>query len=220
MSEIEIFNFDSHEVRVVMIDGEPWWVVNDVCAAIGIAQTRNAVDRLDSDDVRQADVIDSIGRKQSTNVVNEGGLYELILRSDKPAARPFRKWVTEKIKELRQYGVATVRPMSPAEILLAQAQQLVDTERRLVQHEQQVGQHDARLQALESNYGRHAALAYAKLNGLPDSVKYLNQLGRIASQVAREQQVPVEKVHSTLFGEVNAWPDDIWDEAVHRLGPA
>ena len=221
MSDIEIFNFESHDVRVVLIDGEPWWVVNDVCAAIGIGNPRMAAERLDPDDVSQADVIDSMGRKQSTNVVNEGGLYDLILRSDKPTARPFRKWVTEKIKELRKYGVATIRPMSPAELLVAQAQQLLDIERQLAAdkaaNERVHAEQEARFQALESNYGRVTALGYVKLRGLLDGVGFLNYFGRVAGRVGREQGLPVEKAHSTVFGDVNTWPEDVWDEALRRM---
>jgi prophage antirepressor-like protein len=217
MSEMEIFNFDDHEVRVVMIDEEPWWVLNDVCAVLGISNPRNVADRLPDDCVRQADVVDARGQMRATNVVSETGLYRVVLRSDKPEAEPFMAWATEKIKDLRRHGVATVRPMSPAEILLAQAQQLVDQERRLVQNEQVGEQHDARLQALESNYGRVSALGYAKLNQLPDGVDFLNRLGRIAGRVGREQGLPVEKAHSTVFGDVNTWPNEVWDEAVRQM---
>lgn len=76
----------------------------------------------------------------------------------------------------------------------------------------------ARVEALEGNYGRITALAYAKLNGLRDGVDYLNHLGRAAAAIARRDGVPVEKAHSTIFGTVNAWPVEIWDEALAQVG--
>lgn len=69
--------------------GEPLFVLNDICGALGITNTRNVAGRLDSDDVRPADIIDKVGRVQKTNVVTEAGLYEVIIRSDKPEAKAF-----------------------------------------------------------------------------------------------------------------------------------
>lgn len=104
----QAFSFEGHDVRVVAIDGEPWWVAIDVCAALEIAYPRDAVARLDSDDVGQTHVIDSMGRPQQTNIINESGLYELIFRSDKPAAKRFRRWVTSivlpTIRKTGSYG--------------------------------------------------------------------------------------------------------------------
>lgn len=106
MSEIEPFDFNGSDVRVLMIDREPWWVTADVCAVLGIVNARDAATRLDSDDVGSADVVDSAGRRNpNTNIVNESGLYELIIRSDKPEARVFRRWITsEVLPQIRETG--------------------------------------------------------------------------------------------------------------------
>lgn len=144
MSEIVPFQFGDYEVRVVMIDGEPWWVAGDVCAALGIVSARDAVTRLDIDDVGSADVVDSAGRRNpNTKIVNESGLYELIFRSDKPEAKPFRRWVTSEvlpsIRKTGTYGVeqmdlptalekyaATLRQQAIAERQALEAKALVD----------------------------------------------------------------------------------------------
>lgn len=98
------FDFEGHSVRVVMIDGEPWWVANDVCAALGIVNTRHAVDRLDPGGVVQSDIPTSSG-VQRMNVINEPGLYRLIFRSDKPAAESFQRWVySDVLPTLRKTG--------------------------------------------------------------------------------------------------------------------
>lgn len=71
----------------------------------GITNTRNVAGRLDEDGVRLADTIDKVGRVQKTNVVNEAGLYEVIIRSDKPEAKVFRRWVTsEVLPSIRKRG--------------------------------------------------------------------------------------------------------------------
>ena len=64
-----------------------------MCGVLEIAQPIRVAERLDTDEVNQTPVTDNLGRKQNTYIINESGLYNVILRSDKPAAKPFRKWV-------------------------------------------------------------------------------------------------------------------------------
>lgn len=105
MNNIQIFNYNSNEVRTVQRDGEPWFVLKDVCDALGISHVKDTADRLDRDEVGQTEVIDSLGRKQIATIINESGLYNVILRSDKPEAKPFRKWVTsEVLPTIRKHG--------------------------------------------------------------------------------------------------------------------
>jgi anti-repressor protein len=75
------FNFHGSSVRTVMIKGEPWWVVADVCAVLEIENVGNAISRLEKDDVRQADTLRSNGRPYKMAVVSEPGLYDLLIRS-------------------------------------------------------------------------------------------------------------------------------------------
>ena len=97
MNDIQIFNYNSSEVRTIQTDGEPWFVLRDVCNVLGISHVKDTADRLDQDEVGQTEVIDSLGRKQTATIINESGLYNVILRSDKPEAKPFRKWVTSEV---------------------------------------------------------------------------------------------------------------------------
>lgn len=109
MNQITIFNHLGNNIHVMTDEqGEPWFVLNDICTALGITNTRNVAGRLDGDDVRLADTIDNLGRAQKTNVVNEPGLYEVIIRSDKPEAVQFRRWVTSKVlPSIRKHGMYT-----------------------------------------------------------------------------------------------------------------
>mgnify|MGYP002769484329 CR=1 FL=1 len=104
-NDIQIFNYNNREVRTVQKDGEPWFVLKDVCAILDISNHKMTAQRLDVDEVSQTYLIDSIGRKQEMTVINESGLYNVILRSDKPEAKPFRKWVTsEVLPSIRKHG--------------------------------------------------------------------------------------------------------------------
>lgn len=102
MNDIQIFNFQSNEVRVVKDDnGEPWFVAKDVCSVLGIRNATQAVGQLDEDERSMF----CIGRQGNTNIINESGLYALVIRSNKPNARKFRKWVTsEVLPSIRKHG--------------------------------------------------------------------------------------------------------------------
>ena len=105
MNEMTILNYDGNNVRMIEKDGEPWWVLKDVCAVLDISHITDTAKRLDEDEVGQTEVIDRLGRNQATTIVNESGLYAVILRSDKPQAKPFRKWVTsEVLPSIRRTG--------------------------------------------------------------------------------------------------------------------
>jgi prophage antirepressor-like protein len=99
------FDFHGASVRTVMIKGEPWWVAVDVCAVLGLENIKQAIARLEKDGVCQTYLIDSMGRRQKATFINEPGLYELMIRSDKPQSRPFRRWITKEVlPEIRRTG--------------------------------------------------------------------------------------------------------------------
>lgn len=115
MTDLMNLDFRGNAVRMVMREGEPWWVVNDICAVLDIKNTRDVLTRLPAEDVAQTDaLLSEFGGAQRANVVNESGLYELIFRSEKPAAKDFRRWVTRDVlPEIRRTGMYVGVPISP-----------------------------------------------------------------------------------------------------------
>jgi anti-repressor protein len=110
MNELQIFSYEGNDVRTIGLDGETWWVLKDVCDVLELSNSRIVADRLDEDDVSQTYIADSLGRNQETTVVNESGLYAVILRSDKPQAKPFQRWVThEVLPSIRKTGMYATR---------------------------------------------------------------------------------------------------------------
>lgn len=105
-NKIKVFeNAEFGSVRTVTINGEPWFVASDVCKALGIANNRDAVARLDEDEKGVA-LTDTLGGVQNLTTVNEPGLYALVLSSRKPEAKAFKRWIThEVIPDIRQYGM-------------------------------------------------------------------------------------------------------------------
>lgn len=124
MNELQIFNYQSNEVRTIMRNGEPWFVLKDVCAVLGISNHKNVASRLEEDE-KGVCLVDSPGGKQEMTIINESGLYNVILRSDKPEAKPFRKWVTgtvlPAIRKTGSYSTNALADSSKAALAEAKA---------------------------------------------------------------------------------------------------
>lgn len=104
MDNLQTWNYGSSEIRTVEKDGEPWWVLADVCKVLEISNSRNVSSRLETDE-KGVTLVDTLGGTQQMTIINESGLYAVILRSDKPQAKPFRKWVTnEVLPSIRKHG--------------------------------------------------------------------------------------------------------------------
>ena len=96
MNALDLFRYEDHEVRVTVVDGEPWFVAADVCAVLDIRNSRDALGRLDADE-RGVATTDTLGGPQQVTVINEAGLYSLILTSRKPEAKAFKRWITHDV---------------------------------------------------------------------------------------------------------------------------
>ena len=138
MENLQVFKYENNDVRTVEMNGEAWFVLKDVCGVLGLSTPARVAERLDGDEVSQTHFIDSIGRNQEITVISESGLYNVVLRSDKPAAKPFRKWITaEVLPAIRKNGgyIAGQETMTDAELisqaLLVAQRTLEDRTKRL-----------------------------------------------------------------------------------------
>ena len=143
MEELKLFNNPEFgTIRVVSIEDEPWLVGKDVAEALGYANPRKALDdHVDAEDKMQGDGVtirDSIGRDQHPTIINESGLYSLVLSSKLPTAKKFRRWVTsEVLPSIRKTGgyIQGQQELSPEELmakaLLVAQKTLEDREKRI-----------------------------------------------------------------------------------------
>lgn len=101
-TNLQTWSYESSEVRTIQKNGEPWWVLADVCRVLDLSNPSKVADRLEPDEKANFE----LGlRGGATNCINESGLYAVILRSDKPKAKPFRRWVTnEVLPSIRKHG--------------------------------------------------------------------------------------------------------------------
>jgi prophage antirepressor-like protein len=123
----QVFNYKNHQVRIFLIDGEPWWVAKDVCDVLELGDTHKVMERLDEDERNTIPVTDSLGRLQETYIVNEAGLYNLILGSRKPEAKDFKRWIThEVIPQIRKTGAYALEPRQLLAVAIIEAQKIIE----------------------------------------------------------------------------------------------
>ncbi|MCV7565109.1 phage antirepressor [Micrococcus luteus] len=114
MNAVQPFDYQGREVRTLLIDGEPHFVANDICAVLDLTDPRKSVNLLDEDERNTVPVTDSLGREQMTFVVTEAGMYSLVLRSRKPEAKAFKRWIThEVLPAIRKTGTYSATPALP-----------------------------------------------------------------------------------------------------------
>lgn len=134
MTEIVPFNFDDQEIRVVMIGDEPWWIARDVCRVLDLENVARALSRLEEADITTSNVRSS-DQMRPMKMVNEFGLYDLILDSRKPAAKKFRRWITsEVLPQIRKTGSYSASPALPKSF--AEALELAARQARAIEDQQ------------------------------------------------------------------------------------
>lgn len=107
---MQIFHYQDQEVRTVEQGGEPWWVLADVCKALGMKEPHRVSARLD-DDEKGRTFVTTPGGAQELTIINEPGLYTVILRSNKPEAKSFKRWIThEVLPAIRRTGQYRAAP--------------------------------------------------------------------------------------------------------------
>lgn len=122
MSALEVFRYVGQDVRTLIVDGEPWFVLSDLTRVLGLSQFR--ADRLDDGVIRNHPIEDRMGRSQMSTIVSEPGMYEVVIRSDKPEAAAFRRWITTEvlpsIRRTGSYAVETPDQLMARALVTAQ----------------------------------------------------------------------------------------------------
>lgn len=121
MNEMQTFVFDTQPVRTMVMDGEPWFVGKDVAEVLGYTNSRKAIsDHVDDEDKNTVTIRDGIQGNPNMTIINESGMYSLILSSKMPGTKQFKRWVTsEVLPSIRKHGgyIAGQEEMSPEELM-------------------------------------------------------------------------------------------------------
>lgn len=176
-NEVRVWNYESSEVRTVQVNGEPWFVLADVCKVLEISNSRNISSRLEPDE-KGVTLVDTLGGTQQMTIINESGLYAVVLRSDKPQAKPFRKWVTsEVLPSIRKHGSYSVQ--SQFADLSPQLQVLIQMETRQKQIEARQAEQATALAGLEQKLQNTCeVIALDKTAWRKDSEHLINKIAR------------------------------------------
>ena len=210
-------------VRTVLLNNEPWFCIKDICDILGLTNPTVVTQRLDEDEVTKFNLGSKVG---ITNFTNESGLYTLILRSDKPEAKPFRKWITsEVIPAIRKTGKYEEKPMTSAQYLLQQAQWMVEAENRMSNIENDVigladsiENNDKSIRRLENNQRRTVTsthltvIAYANIKGIKPKSYHAPSIGKKATRMCRERNLMTGTTVDSRYGLINTYPIEVLDE--------
>lgn len=172
MNDLQVFTYNDTPLRTIERDGEIWWVLKDVCAAFGVANHHDVGARLDDDEKGEVEVADPIGRKQKMRTVNESGLYSALFSMQPHQARgvpdeliekrkgqlkDFKRWVTHDVlPSIRRTGSYSIQAMTPAQLIAAQAQLLVDMEKRMDEMQGQTKALEAKVDTAIKAFSRPA----------------------------------------------------------------
>ena len=137
MNEVQLFKFEEHEVRSLLINDEPWFVGKDVADVLGYKNPSKALtDHVDKEDKLNNETLSSLGQRGGW-IVNESGLYSLILSSKLPNAKKFKRWVTsEVLPALRKTGQYQVKELSGQELMakaLIEAQSVLEAKDKQIE---------------------------------------------------------------------------------------
>lgn len=175
-NELQKFDFKGTSLRTLTDEaGEPWFVAKDVCAILEISNPSDALKRLDDDERSRF----NLGRQGETNIVNEAGLYVLVLGSRKPEAHEFKRWVThEVLPQIRKTGgyIPTSESDSDEDIM---ARAVLVAQKTIKQKNQQIASQQSRIDELQpkaSAWDNFVDIDDAL--SVRDSAKLLSNLGR------------------------------------------
>lgn len=138
MNDLQLFKFENKDVRTLQIDGEPWFVGKDVTEILGYSKSRNALARhVTAEDKEVVPIQGDLGGTQEMTVINESGLYSLILSSKLPSAKEFKHWITsEVLPQIRKTGKYAPKPLSREELLakaVLEADTMIKEQKELIE---------------------------------------------------------------------------------------
>ena len=203
MNEVQLFNFENHEVRSLLINSEPWFVGKDVAEILSYSNTRKAlIDHVDDEDRMDGVTIrDSIGRNQKPVLINESGLYSLVLSSKLPSAKKFKRWVTsEVLPALRKTGQYQVKELSGSELM---AKALIEAQSVLAAKDKQIEEMKPKVVFADAVATSHTSILVGELakilkqNGIEMGQKrlfaWLREKGYLIKRQGTDYNMPTQK---------------------------
>jgi len=216
MDNLQIFKYEDKNVRTVMRDGEPWWVLKDVCDVLGLSNPTIVAQRLDDDEVSKIDPKLDLGSVSNTpiTVVNEMGLYNVILRSDKPEAKVFKRWIThEVLPSIRKTG-AYMTPKTIDE-WLKDPDAMIQV---LQQYKAEKEKNSLLETALNISLDYYTVAKYNREYHMYWTMEECQKIGKAMTAYCRGNAIEIRRCETNdeRFGVVNSYPLKAWQKYLQK----
>ena len=201
MNEVQLFNFENHEVRSLLINSEPWFVGKDVAEVLGYERADNAIrNHIDKED-KLTHQISASGQNRNMTIINESGLYSLVLSSKLPSAKKFKRWVTsEVLPALRKTGQYQVKELSGSELM---AKALIEAQSVLAAKDKQIEEMKPKALFADAVATSHTSILVGELakilkqNGIDMGQKrlfaWLREKGYLIKRQGTDYNMPTQK---------------------------
>lgn len=208
MSNLVPFNYEDKQVRTISKDGQPWFVAKDVCEILKHTNSRMAISRLDEDEKGVSKVY-THGGEQEMTVINESGLYSLVITSNKPEAKQFKRWIThEVIPSIRKHGAYMTpdtieKALTNPDFLIQLAYQLKEEQAKRILAETQIEMDKPKVLFADAVSTSHTAILIGELakllkqNGVDIGEKrlftWLRENGYLISRKGTDYNAPTQR---------------------------
>lgn len=201
MNEVQLFNFENHEVRSLLINDEPYFVGKDVADVLGYADTNQAIRKHIDNEDRLTRRFDGTGQSRDMTIINESGLYSLVLSSKLPSAKKFKRWVTsEVLPALRKTGQYQVKELSGQELM---AKALIEAQNVLAAKDKQIEEMKPKVVFADAVATSHTSILVGELakilkqNGIDMGQKrlfaWLREKGYLIKRQGTDYNMPTQK---------------------------
>ena len=201
MNELQLFSFENHEVRSLLINDEPYFVGKDVAEVLGYERADNAIrNHIDKED-KLMHQISASGQNRNMTIINESGLYSLVLSSKLPSAKKFKRWVTsEVLPALRKTGQYQVKELSGSELM---AKALIEAQNVLAAKDKQIEEMKPKALFADAVATSHTSILVGELakilkqNGIEMGQKrlfaWLREKGYLIKRQGTDYNMPTQK---------------------------
>ncbi|WP_423903224.1 BRO-N domain-containing protein [Campylobacter showae] len=227
---LEIFKNENFEIRVAVDENnEPLFCLADVCKVLeiqNVTDVKNAIKREFDDGLDLTyPIFDSLGREQNATFITEPQLYFVLMRSDKPNAKPFRMFVNKEVlPSIRKTGSYTQKPLNSIDYLQMQLNVMREHDERLTAIEQKRQKDERRFRNLENTAKRDeslkeytTAVGFGILKGISLDKIQCQRLGTKAAKISRSVGVLIVDIPDQKHGKVGTYRRDILEQAFNEL---
>lgn len=201
MNELQVFSFESNSVRALERDGQAWFVAKDAAKTLGYKNPRDALSKHVDEEDKEVAKCDTLGGRQDIAIINESGLYCLVLSSKLPSAKKFKRWVTsEVLPALRKTGQYQVKELSGQELM---AKALIEAQSVLAAKDKQIEEMKPKVVFADAVATSHTSILVGELakilkqNGIDMGQKrlfaWLREKGYLIKRQGTDYNMPTQK---------------------------